>query len=62
MSKATEKLDASLKHVTENALEQEWVGETEEKRKATVCHRMAIILLTWLTIAAQRMYVRLHTD
>lgn len=34
MSKATEKLDASLRHVTENALKQGWVGETEEKRKA----------------------------
>lgn len=34
MSKATEKLDASLRHVSENELKQGWVGETEEKRKA----------------------------
>lgn len=68
MSKATEKMDASLRHVTENELKQGWVGETEEKREAeremnnTVCNRKAIILLTWLTRAAHVMYIRLHTD
>lgn len=56
MSKATEKMDASLRHVTENQRKEGWVGETEEKREAeremnnTVCHIMAIILLTWVTI------------
>lgn len=34
MSKATEKMDASLRHVTENELNHGWVGEIEEERKA----------------------------
>lgn len=63
MSKATEKMDVGLRHVTGNELKQGWVGETEENREAeremnnTVCHRMIIILLMRLSIAAQVIYI-----